>query len=128
MRYFGKMDEAVTEKLARLFMAECLPDIDGLDEYAEEYGKDPEGFVISRATAYGTEVSQLNNSQRELYKVWGDTFGWKDSEDVFLEFTRPYFTGKSLDLARLLKSVYPNLTFEEMGRLTIHNSPTGEVK
>ncbi len=151
--YFAEYNEAVTEMLARGFIARFLDNISHIESDKEaimnelrkvyqekkkvEPGKnilvrdaetnltvgddnpDFEITGISKNAAYDAEIHRLEKIIHTVYNAKKDTYGWRDTLDVFKLFTKAYFSGQILQLARILKEVYPNDTFSEVGKATM---------
>jgi hypothetical protein len=144
-RFFEYMNEAITEELALRFSERYFMDIeitrDSFLAYKkkikEDTGKDDnanttEISVIGRILevtrdnplySYKAERVEFAVLMKDLWEKNRDRF--PSYEDVFKMFSKAMFTGKILEVARLIEKTYGKGSFREMGELT--KNPAGDV-
>jgi hypothetical protein len=122
-----KEDYAEVKKLARFAHKKVLIEHPyTLQSYGDE---NPEEVVYAEdwPGAYWREIDKLKLCISDvLKKVATDSnteYDFKDEEDVFKFISKAYFSGRLLPLARLLKYVYPDKSFGEIGDITAIKKP-----
>lgn len=143
--FFNQINEAVTEQLARLYLRENVSKYPELAEDLEKvkqnllkwktikeaeegqsiiYVDDVTGLTVGEGHigysipehTYEHERHMLKRLIDRIYARNQDRFS--DPDEVFLIFTKAYFTGRVLELARLIDSSFDYIDFRELGELT----------
>ncbi|MEN9649573.1 MAG: hypothetical protein RL094_540 [Candidatus Parcubacteria bacterium] len=143
--YFTDVNEAVVEELALRFMRVKSTSIKGLEEDIVERKKELEARQTEFSTqagapvivvdnvigeqvgsgaevytreggAYKKERRELEKANKELYEKNKDRFN--SPGDVFRLFTKSYFSGRVLELARIIEATYGKGAFRKAGRKT----------
>lgn len=138
--FFALLDEAVTEELHMRFVAESFRSIGPLKgelefrdkwlrridpasgvlpsevEFVDESSASEEGGPRYYLYSYHKERQRLNQMIDEIYRSKHNRF--QSREGVFEVFARAYFTGRLLNLARLIEKTYGKGSFVEIAKAT----------
>lgn len=99
-------------------------DIDTGIEYGDE---NPQYFLKKESPSYSTYVNMLVATLKKIKRTYDDLpiedprknrHGFPDDESVLKLVTKAYFTGHQLEFARLLKTVYPDMSYRYIGHNT----------
>jgi len=129
--YFEQIHEAMTEELTKRFDKEYFRSIPALGDDIKQrdtsrlenndktgvtaylFAKGKEGVA---PYAYPEERKKLKGTIKEILKKNPEQF--KSKEDVFNIFAEAYFTGKMMDVARLIEKTFGKGSFRKLGEET----------
>ncbi len=130
-KLFKYLNEAVTEELTRRFCERYFPDINYINEefekyrFGNQYVRESNNVTVngtmeeiqkpSSLYSYSKERFILGEFIQELYQNNGDSF--ESPEEIFKIFSRAMFTGKLLELARLIEKRGGKGSFRKMGEV-----------
>jgi hypothetical protein len=119
IRYFNQLNEAVTEELARRFLAENFSNIDQIREFFETHNIKAEEVFNYKATLEDGRFDSYSFERRTLWELCEivsskDIENYPTSDSVFLVLTKSYFTGRLLPVARLIEKTLGKGAFKHL--------------